>query len=59
MTFRHLPLMLKVFSFNHSPSLQTESKACLKSMKQQNSFALFERAMSIKLLIMNKLSAVE
>ena len=40
--------MLFASNFDHNPTRHTESKALLKSMKEQNSFNFFDFKISIR-----------
>ena len=54
--FLHIPDSINL---DHKSILQTVSKACLKSIKQQYSFLLDDCTISLKLLRTNRSSVVE
>ncbi len=56
---KHFPSIPLLRTFVHSPSRQTVSKACLKSMKAQNSFLLLFSAYLQRKSITNILSDVQ
>ena len=56
---KHLPFTPLVMSLFHKPTLQTMSKACLKSTNQQYNFFLLVCTMSISDLRIDKLSDAE